>query len=202
VKVSCNNLFCDTVINCNVSAKSKIVIKGKKGYLCGGNCVAGELVYANVIGSRTNVTTNITLDSDEIRKAVIPRSSNTKKVSDLTGDIANLTATQSAINEDIKKLSAKMSDPNIAKQVKKAMADKTQISKKIAEIQNEIQKIREESQASERYKIIAADMCYGGVKMQISYLTFIVDDEYKASKFLVIDGSITNAPVSSADKIS
>ncbi len=202
VNVSCDNLYCDTVINCNVVAKSKIVIKGKKGYLCGGSCKAGELIYANVIGSRTNVTTNIMLDSEEIRQVVIPRTSNRKKVSDLTGDIANLTATQSAINEDIKKLSAKMSDPNIAKQVKKAMADKTAVATKIAEIQNEIQKIREESQAAEKYKIVATDTCYGGVKMQISYLTFIIDDQYKASKFLVIDGSITNAPISSADKIS
>lgn len=54
----------DGIVNSNVSAKSHIIVQGKKGFIVGGKAIAGQYVEAKIIGSEFGANTVIEVGVD------------------------------------------------------------------------------------------------------------------------------------------
>lgn len=54
-------IYAESILNSNISADDKVVVKGRRGLLIGGTCTAKNTVQAKAVGSASHIPTVITL---------------------------------------------------------------------------------------------------------------------------------------------
>lgn len=197
------SVYSDVIINSNVNANQAVVLKGGKGSLIGGNCTAGKMVYAAVIGARTNAPTSVTIESKEFRDALIPDQENVKIKEALRADLVNLEADKVNVEGKLAELQAvETDDPAIVAARKELGVAVVDVNAEIAAINKKIEEISSSVSALGEYKIVATKTCYNGVKITMAYLYMHCVDDYAATKFFVSEHKITPGLILPSDKLN
>lgn len=197
-----NSIYSDVIINCTCHAKQSVVLKGGKGSLIGGNCTAGKSVYASFIGARTNVPTNITIESPEFRQMLIPDTEKTKQKQVLEAEVASLIAERASLEERIESLTPIATEGIAKAALTQLLAARGDAAGHIAHTQALIKELEVDNSQLGDYKVIALKTCFSGVKITMAYLYINIENDNANTKFFVSDHKIIPAQILPSDKIS
>lgn len=196
------NIMCDVIMNTDCKAKKKIILKGGKGAIIGGESSVGEMLYANFIGSHTNVPTIISIDSEALRKQLTP--AGTKVFDDMTkvkAQILNEQEHLKRIEQQVKTLNSQQSTQEIKDSIKNLNNEETDANAKIDDYQAKIEEMLVEANELYKYKVVALKTCFAGVKLNIAYLYKNMDNDYNNVKFFADGHTITDGAVLPSDKL-
>lgn len=163
------------LLNCQVTAKENVIVKGRKGKIVGGEINAGKKIVAAVIGSEAGTVTSLTVafDAEAMRQYHEARH-----------EISRLKADDERVKENLVQLyKLQMADKLNKHQqagLKKLEEFKNSVpsvletlEKKKAEVEERLKKLRDS-------RIIATDVMYPGVKAHVGIMVKEVDEEMKA----------------------
>lgn len=196
------NVYSDVIINCKTVARKAVILKSGKGSLIGGTCSAGVMIYASIIGARTNVPTAIEIKSPELKQMLIPDNEISKKMDDLKNDIEELEKRKIPIQEKALQLE-KLRESNPA--INEAVIN---LGNEIEEIDNDLKDCHEKLGSMNVdtsnigiYKVVVLKTCYSGVKLSMEYLYIPIEDDYSNTKFFVSDHKIIAGQILPSDKV-
>ncbi len=163
------------LLNCQVTAKENVIVKGRKGKIVGGEINAGKKIEAAVIGSEAGTVTSLTVafDAEAMRQYHEARH-----------EISRLKADEERVKENLVQLYKLQMAGKLNKQQQAGLEKLEEfknsvpealetLEKKKAEVEERLKKLRDS-------KIIATEVMYPGVKAHVGILVKEVDEEMKA----------------------
>ncbi|MEW6050508.1 MAG: FapA family protein [Candidatus Zixiibacteriota bacterium] len=171
------------LINCQVTVRENVQVKGKKGKIIGGDIRAGKEIRASELGSEKGTVTNLRVAYDA---RLIQEYQETSK------EAARLKADSERIKEALYALLRLQLDGKPPPDKKEAMEKLRQFQKDLPkniealavrkkEIENKLRELHDA-------RIIAEDRLYGGVKAYFGIVYREIMEEYRTCK-LTSDGS-------------
>lgn len=182
--VAGEDIVADSVLRCTVKCGGSLTLTGKRGQLVGGSAKVLNAVYANIIGSQVEASTEIQvgLDPDlfeayQTKRAELARLK--KELNQLT-QIINTLAKQRA--------SGTLTEPKKAVLVK-SLQSKTHIKTKVTELYTELETII--PRLAKGTGIVKANKTVNpGVKITIGNAILYVKDKLEHCSFSNVDGEI------------
>lgn len=178
----------DGIIKSNVMANRKIICRGKRADIIGGNISASEAVYARNLGSATSGTdTVISVGFDPKSKERLNFLLQKQELDEKSLDEVKLNLSSL---EDLKSRRGEL--PKDKEETYKKMSDfKYTIETEVHEIQKEITQIRDYlNTLKNQGRISASDHVYSGVRIIIRDIEERVRSDYKATTFYLDKGII------------
>lgn len=182
------NVFSDAIINCNVFAGENIILKGSRGVIIGGECVAGESIRAKTIGTKNNIQTKIEIDLERYMEM-----HNSQKNQNLMKKLkAEIETREKEINEVNDKLNylapfIKKSPAN-EKLYKLLILKKAEINKSINDLKTSMLEVDNDNKKITDHKVICSGIIYANTRIVIGWLRYTVRDDLSYTK-LYNDGS-------------
>lgn len=186
-----SNIKTDAILHSNVTAKSKIIVSGKRGLITGGVVKAGDVIQAKTIGSTMGTTTSLEVGIDPV---IIEQCRIYEKQLD------ELKAEEEKVNQMMalfkKKISAgeKLS-PEKLTLLKDASAKMKTLKEKEGELETSIIAIKEEIDQHEEGKVKVENMAYPGTKMVIGNVTFYVKTATHYCQFIREGADVVTKPM-------
>lgn len=163
------------LLNCQVTAKDSVIVKGRKGKIVGGETIAGKKIEAAVIGSEAGTVTSLTVafDAEAMRSFHEARH-----------EISRLKADNERVKENLVQLyklqmSGKLNAQQEAgltklEEFKNSVPDAlAAVEKRKAEVEERLKKLCDS-------KIIASEVMHAGVKAHVGVLVKEVDEDLLA----------------------
>lgn len=195
------DIYSDVIMNSTTVAKGSVILKGGKSSIIGGTCEAGKMVYAGYIGTQSNTSTVITINSPELRELLSPQNDKTSQIDEIERNIANITFEQEKLQENMKQLTRDMmNDPQAKVELKKAMVEKNKLAAEISVLQDSLIEIKNSNNQIYEYKVVATKTCYTGTRINIGYVFMNIEADYNNSKFYAEGHSIGIGPVLPSDR--
>jgi uncharacterized protein len=182
----------ESIMNSNIKCAGKLELAGMRAKLMGGRFVVGEDLVANIIGSPSNLATELILGADP---AVMTR------YSLLATEIKQL-AEQIEKLKQIVDLLGKYEQAGQLPQSKRHMLQTSQVSldSSIAKLEAdkaEYEALSGQIQNSGKGKVICRGTLYRGVKLTIGFASMTAENDITSSSFALVDGKIAVTPTSS-----
>jgi uncharacterized protein (DUF342 family) len=178
----------ESIMHCQVSADSKIIVEGGKGLIVGGLIRSGEEISAKTIGSRLGTVT-------ELDVGVKPKTK--QELQELEAQLKQNTESLEKAEKAIVILSKIPNIPDDKKEmlqnlVKTSYALKAQI----AEVETRHQEILEDIQnpSREKGRIKIKETIYPGVRVTMGKTTIMIQDEVKYATLVYSEGEILIQP--------
>lgn len=160
------------LLNCQVTAKDSVIVKGRKGKIVGGEINAGKKIEAAVIGSEAGTITSLTVAFDAEAMRLFHEARH---------EISRLKADNERVKENLVQLyklqmSGKLNpqqEAGLAKleEFKNSVPEAlTTVEKRKAEVEERLKKLCDS-------KIIATEVMYAGVKAHVGVLVKEVDED-------------------------
>lgn len=160
------------LLNCQVTAKDSVIVKGRKGKIVGGEINAGKKIEAAVIGSEAGTVTSLTVAFDAEAMRLFHEARH---------EISRLKADDERVKENLIQLyklqmSGKLNaqqEVGLAKleEFKKSVPGAlATVEKRKAEVEERLKKLRDS-------KIIATEVMYAGVKAHVGVLVKEIDED-------------------------
>ncbi len=177
----------DGIINSNVSSDKKILCKGKRATIVGGNLRAAEEINAKTLGSVANVETNMEVGFDPKSKARLEELLHEErelheKVDELKKNVATI---ESAIKAK-RKISESQKDKY--KIMKNELASYLERIDEIEDEKTDVHSYLAELKANG--KISASGNVFAGVKISIKDANLEVRNEFKSVTFVNENGQV------------
>ena len=178
----------DSLMNCDVSAQHKIVLRGKKAQITGGHLLACELISAKNIGARdggTETILEVGIDPKAKRRLEAlqaEQTANVKILEDLEPNISTLESQQKARRvlpkdkEDALQALYKQRDEILLKN--------DDLNAEIGEIQERLRELKAVG------KVVASGTVYSGVKIYVRDEKEEIRAEVKSVSFYYEDGFV------------
>ncbi|MDH3891283.1 MAG: FapA family protein [candidate division Zixibacteria bacterium] len=163
------------LLNCHVTAKDSVVVKGRKGKIVGGEINAGKKIEAAVIGSDAGTVTSLTVAFDAEAMRLFHEARH---------EISRLKADDERVKENLVQLyklqmAGKLNDQQKAglaklEEFKNSVPDAlATVEKRKAEVEERLKKLCDS-------KIIASEIMHAGVKAHVGVLVKEVDEDLLA----------------------
>ena len=184
-KISCKgSLKADAVLNCEVSCREEIEVRGKKGLINGGSISTYGTISATTIGSEMGGNTKITVIGDkeliirvnELRERNLEIEEELKKIDNVSGGIK----AQVARGEDITEEQMNF--------VRRATKNKPILMKELKENRYERECIIERIDNNKRSCVKIYDAVFPGTEISVKDATRIIHDSISHCRF-VRDGA-------------
>jgi len=166
------------LLNCQVTAKENVIVKGRRGKIVGGEINAGKRIEAAVIGSDAGTVTSLTVafDAEAMRQYHVAKH-----------EINRLKADDARVKENLVQLyklqmSGKLNAQQLAG-LKKLEAFKNSVPDALVVLETKKAEIEECLKRLLDSKIVATEVVYPGVKAHVGVLVKEVDEEMKAVEF-------------------
>jgi uncharacterized protein (DUF342 family) len=178
----------ESIMHCQVSADSKIIVEGGKGLIVGGLIRSGEEISAKTIGSRLGTVT-------ELDVGVKPKTK--QEMQELETQIKQNTDSLEKAEKAIIILSKMPNIPDDKKEmlqnlIKTSYALKAQIAEVEARHEEIMGVIQNPNQDKGRIKI--KDTIYPGVRVTMGKTTIMIQDEVKYATLVYSEGEIQIQP--------
>ncbi|WP_432665028.1 FapA family protein [Wukongibacter baidiensis] len=180
------DIFCDSIIHCDITCLGRIVASEKKGLILGGSINVRKQVVAKTIGSQIGSTTRIYVGIDE---SLLIELKNTKS------SIEDAKADMKKINQAIDILQSKRSqDPKKEIFLTKYLKTREQY---ITKIKNMEQRMKELYTLLDSLKSsnISSEQIYPGTNIRINNSHYIVKKSMINVKLMKEDGEIVTSPL-------
>ncbi|PIE97882.1 MAG: polymerase [Treponema sp.] len=179
----------DGIINSNVLANKKIICKGKRADIIGGNISAAEFISARNLGSPTagnDTTLNVGFDPKSKERLDFLRVSQENNEKMLAEVKLNLTA----LENQKKRRGGTLSEEK-EETYQKYIETKYTLETEIEEAKQEVQKIKEHLETIKiEGKVSASGDVFAGVTINIKNFTEVVRTDCKATTFFLDKGII------------
>jgi uncharacterized protein len=178
----------ESIMHCQVSADSKVIVEGGKGLIVGGLVRSGEEISAKTIGSRLGTVTELDVGvkpktKQELLDLEIQLKQNVESLEKAEKAIAILSKIPN-IPDDKKEMLQNL--------IKTSYALKAQISEVEARHQDIMIDIQNPSR--ERGRIRIKETIYPGVRVTMGKTTIMIQDEVKYASLVYSDGEIQIQP--------
>lgn len=185
------NIKTDAILHSNVTAKSKVVVSGKRGLITGGVVKAGDVIHAKTIGSTMGTTTSLEVGIDPviIEQCRIYE----KQLEEIKGEEEKVNQMMALFK---KKLAAgeKLSPEKLVL-LKDASEKLKGLKEKENELQTSIDAIKEEIEQHEEGKVKVENIAYPGTKMVIGNVTFYVRTPTHYCQFIREGADVVTKPM-------
>jgi uncharacterized protein (DUF342 family) len=178
----------ESIMHCQVSADSKIIVEGGKGLIVGGLVRSGEEISAKTIGSRLGTVT-------ELDVGVKPKTK--QELQDLEVQIKQNTDSLEKAEKAIAILSKIPNLPDDKKEMLKNLVKTSYALKaQIAEVETRHQEILTEIQnpSREKGRIKIKETIYPGVRVTMGKTTIMIQDEVKYATLVYCEGEVQIQP--------
>ncbi len=163
------------LVNCQVSAKERVIVKGRKGKIVGGETNAGKEIRASVIGSDAATATVLTVAYD----AGLMR-----RYHEATHEIERVNADLKRVKETLYGLYKLQMAGKLDAQQEEALAKLEQFQKSVPSALEQLEKSKAEVEAKIRRlkdaRVVAERTIYPGVKVHIGVLIKEIEEERQA----------------------
>lgn len=201
------NINADVIMNSNIHAGNSVILKGRRALLIGGKSVAGKRIYANTIGSENNVRTDISIQSDILKKFT---GGNTEKIDELKKKLAEENKAAHTISNQLLKakslLTAAKGNPKVLLLIKSIIQKKAVADENIKKLTNEIQENEKDLKSDDysylNFNVIGIKTIYRGTKLTFGPITENLTNDYSNTKFYIDKGHIVPGQILPSDKIS
>ncbi len=173
-------------LDCDIYAKERVTAEGGKISVAGGLVTAGSIIEANVLGTKTELTTKVEVGFDFTTKRVLLKAkkelnSLTIKLDSVIEDIAKI--------EEMKKLKHEI-DPKYVNALAEFNEQKRKIEDKIIEIQGKLRTFSKDINPNYDAKIVVNGSIHPGVKIKICDVELSIVEELHKSLFYLSKGEI------------
>lgn len=193
------NVFSDAIINCNVFAGENIILKGSRGIIIGGECVAGESIRAKTIGTKNNIQSKIEINLEKYME--LHRSQkNQNLINKIKAEIEIKEKEIAEINEKLNYLTPFIKkSPANEKMYKLLILKRSDINKSINELKTSMMEIDNENKKIVDHKVICSGIIYANTRITIGWFKFTVRDDLSYSKIYNDGNDIHISPLLPSD---
>jgi len=171
------------IINCQLIAKERILVKGRKGKIVGGEVKAGKEIRASVLGSDAGALTHLTVAFDPETMA---------KLKELDEELKRLDDDGERVKEALYALLRLHMDGKLSTDKQKAMvklkAFQKELPGNITAVEEQKQQVVLQLAKFKDSQIIAEDTLHSGVKAQFGIVYREFTDDKKRCR-LSVDGN-------------
>jgi len=173
----------DGIVNSTVSAKSHIIVQGRKGFIVGGKAVAGQYIEAKIIGSEfgANTTVEVGVDPNMYEEYLQLKRTN----DNMLKEVARMEPVVKAFGEKLGFGGFAGVDPEEVKRVKELAKRLSDSKQMIKENTLTINKMETEINNNKDAFIRVTGQAYTGVSLSISRETMILKSNYHYCRFLL-----------------
>lgn len=182
------SVYSDAIINCNVFAGENIILKGSRGAIIGGECVACESIKAKNIGTKNNIQTKIEIDLEKYLE-LHNHTKNKSLITKIKLDIDEKQSEADEINDKLNYLAPFIKkSPANEKLYKLLILKKAEINKEINNLKTSLLEFDNDNKKITDHKIVCSGIMYANTRIVIGWLRYIVRDDLSYTK-LYNDGS-------------
>ena len=194
------NLFADTVLNSRIKAGGTVRLRGRRGALLGGACVAGEAVNARTMGSYSNIKQDVIIlpgwyeyekrgyeePPEDPRQTLEIFAAKRAKLLEGVGRIdAEIGRFRRSVREQEQQLKTGEQVANLSGLI----ADRTKLTGAVASIEKEMQFFS--AMAEERdFKVVCLGECFPGVRIKIGEAEMRVNTSLRDQTIRAADGEL------------
>ncbi|WP_026508742.1 DUF342 domain-containing protein [Butyrivibrio sp. MC2013] len=181
----------ESILHSKIEAGTEVNVSGVKGFIVGGNVIAGEKVETKILGGEMGTTTRIDVGADPQLKA---RIRDTMQI--VHESQKNLQAILPTFENIVKKLQAGVTlPPEQAAYAKKLLAMKKSLEATITEKSESLCELQDRLAESHEALVIVNGTCYPGTTISIGELSTVVKKPCKYCKFVQKDGDVKMQPL-------
>ena len=193
------SVYSDAIINCKVTAGENIILKGSRGAIIGGECIACETIYAKNIGTKNNIQTKIEIDLEKYLQL-----HNHKQNQNIMERInKNLEVKQKELDELTDKLNYLVplikKSPANEKLYKLLILKKSEINKEINKLRTTLIEYDGNNKKITDHKIVCSGIIYTNTRISIGWLKYIVRNDLSYSKIYNDGSDIQVSPLLPSD---
>jgi len=176
----------EAIMHSQVSAKTDVIVGGKKGFISGGSTRCSQIIEAKTVGSNMGTTTLLEVGVDPTIAEEFRR---------LEKQIPELEAEMESCNQNIALLTKKISQ-GVQLPVDRLLLLKhsqkrvTEIETQIAEIDKRLEELQEDMEMKENGMIRVSQTAYSGCKITISGAVYYVKSEISHARFVKDRGDV------------
>ncbi|MCL2539035.1 MAG: FapA family protein [Oscillospiraceae bacterium] len=204
------NLFADTILNSRVKVGEVVRLRGKRGALLGGECVAGEAINVKTIGSDKHIRQDVSIRPRwyEYEKSGAEEMTEDPglTVEVLTANRAKLLERANKISVEVAKLQRPvreyekpMSAAEKTAKMRELITEKTKFSTAISAIDKDLQRIKAMFEGHD-FKVVCLGECFPGVRVQIGNIHTRIEVSTQNQTMRVDQGEITYSAVMSHER--
>ena len=184
------DIIAGSILHSHVKSGGKIIIRGRKGFIVGGEIVCESYVETNSIGNRMETQTILKVGVkpevyDQVKK-LFPR------VMELKSSIDENSSYLNVYKEKLKR-GIKLKPENV-KQIKAYTETLESMKKEFGEKNDILQELREELALGKKGSVKVLGNTYRGVIIYISSLSYAIKDVEKHCLYKIVDGVVKPTP--------
>ncbi|HOP05778.1 MAG TPA: FapA family protein [candidate division Zixibacteria bacterium] len=183
------------LVNCHVTAHERVMVKGRKGKIVGGEINAGKEIRATDIGSDAGTQTVLTVAYDE--KLL-------RQYHEATHEIARLKTDAARVKEKLYDLYKLQLDKKLTPQQEEGLAKLEQFGKHVPVALEALEKKKRETEekllALRDARVIAVGKVYPGVKIHVGCLVKEIEEEMDGVIFSQDGTHVVTAKLSRSDR--
>lgn len=193
------NVFSDAIINCNVFAGENIVLKGSRGIIIGGECVACESIRAKTIGTKNNIQSRLEINIEKYME-LHNSQKNQNIIKKINAEIKLKEKEISELNDKIDFVTPYIKkSPENERLYKLMVLKKSEVSRSINELKTSILELDNDNKKITDHKIVCSGIMYANTRISIGWLRFVVRDDLSYSKLYNDGNEIQISPLLPSD---
>jgi uncharacterized protein (DUF342 family) len=199
------DVYADTLMNCDVDAGGRIIMRGPNSSIMGGKCQAGHRIYAKMIGTTSYALTELIITSPDLKDSLSGNFSRANEIAELKQKIMAENLVQQDCARQLKLISSTLGSrepsartQNLIKSItnrqKESENDVYRYSKRIEELENApIVPLSE-------FNVAVLRTAYPGTKITIGTVSMMLNNKYDHMKFYLKGDQIVTGPILPSDE--
>ncbi len=193
------NVLSDAIINCNVFAGESIVLKGSRGTIIGGECVACESIRAKTIGTKNNIQSKIEINLEKYTE-LHNNEKNQNIMKKINAEIKLKEKEISELNDKINFIAPFIKkSPENERLYKLLIIKKSETSRAINELKTSILELDHDNKKITDHKIVCSGIIYANTRITIGWLRLAVREDLSYSKLYNDGNDIQISPLLPSD---
>ncbi|MBO8162481.1 MAG: DUF342 domain-containing protein [Brevibacillus sp.] len=184
-------IISQSIMFSQVRAGKNVICTRTKGIIIGGTIQAGEKICARVIGNQSSTPTVLEVgvkpelrnEWQQISKEMQTHYENLRKTDQALSVLDQLVQTHGELPADKKALQIKLTNTRLM------------LEKELKQLHERKKEVESELEGDVPASVEAQVVMYPGIKLVIGKLVRFIKQEYSRTRFLVLDGEITNSPL-------
>lgn len=204
VSMECGgDIYADVVMNSRAEAAGSVILRGRQALLIGGRVKAGHQIYANSIGTDSNVRTDVMIESDRLENLLLEEG---ESLTSLQAQLDYARKEESSLRDQIsgytRALAAKKDTEHIQTMLKSAIVQKSRNAETISILDRKIREARQRQESYMSFRIVGVHTVFSGTKITIGSFTHLLNNDYSYIKFYSDRENLKNGPLLPSDILS
>lgn len=197
------DVYADVIMNSVVTAGGSVVLRGRQALLIGGRVRAGRQVYANSIGTDSNVRTEVAVESDRLQALLLEEGESLSRL-EAQMDSARREASglRDRISEYTREISANRDVARLQPLLKSAIVQKSRNVETIHSLEVRIREARDRQESYMSFRVAGVRTIHSGTKITVGNFTQLLDSDYSYTKFYSDRERLESGPLLPSDILS